>query len=77
MTPIEAINIAADFVAMPPPAATLLLVATRIAVFFACTFAAIGLGKLTGLPTSMGFLFGYLWGGLVVYGSVRQYIRAQ
>lgn len=59
----------ADFVAKPAtwPAAML-----RMLGFLALGLLAIEIGWWAGVPFSVGWTFGYAWGALTVYGSMRK-----
>jgi hypothetical protein len=45
----------------------------QIAVFLVASFVVIELGKWAHLSTSAGFAFGYFWGALRVYATMRRH----
>jgi hypothetical protein len=66
------VNVVADFMVQP----TLLSHAlARFAAFVLMTIALIWISHHVGTPVSIGWMFGYLWGGLTVYGSLRPLLK--
>jgi hypothetical protein len=66
------VNAVADFVAQPR---SLRHAIARFSVFVLLAALSIWLSHHAGSPVSIGWMFGYLWGALTVYGSLRPHLR--
>jgi hypothetical protein len=66
------LNITADFMAQPH---SLRHALARFTVFVLLAFVSIWIAHRVDQPVSVGWLFGYLWGGLTVYGSLRPFLK--
>lgn len=74
---MRTLNVVADFVAMPDPSRTTWQRAVaRGLVFMTIGAICILFGHWSGIPLSVGWMFGYIWGGLTVYGTMRPYLRS-
>lgn len=74
---MNAINAVADFVAMPDPTRTTWQRAVlRGLAFMMLAVLCLALGDWLRLPLSIGWMFGYAWGALTVYGTMRPHLRS-
>lgn len=62
---------AAAFVA-PDPQGTWQKAIKRFLVFSLLCVVEIEVGKWLDVPSTAGWLFGYCWGALTVYGSIKR-----
>jgi hypothetical protein len=66
------LNIVADFMAQPN---SLLHALARFALLVLLVFVSVWISHYVDTPVSVGWFFGYLWGTLTAYGSLRPHLK--